>query len=655
MRFFSHLLLLICLIVCLPAFSQDSLLIEPTDAFKKNEAPLKSEDFDFHFPDVAMRGTSLKAHIKYKGIAYGTLPDTITWNNQPVKLMWNNNEAQLKLPINKNNNTLIFLNKERTVNIPTIPLWLSIIPPLLAIALALLFKEVISSLFFGIFIGAAILGCYSHGISGVWLGLLAVIDTYMINALNDWGHLAVILFSMLIGALVSVISKNGGMKGVVDRVSVWAKTPRSGQFATWVLGVLIFFDDYANTLVVGNTMRPVTDRLRISREKLSYLVDSTAAPIAAIAFVTTWIGAELGYIESGVAQINASGEQISLGAYAIFLNSLQYSFYPLLALIFMLLLIWKGKDFGPMYTAERHARAQGSRETERVINSTELAEFESKTGIKTKSYNAVIPVAIVIFGTLIGLLVTGWDSSVWSNETLSFSRKLSATIGDSDSYYALLWSSMVALIVAIGMSVSQKILSLEESMNSVMAGFKTMLNAVVILILAWSLASITEDLHTATFLTELFGGHMPAWFMPTLTFLLAALVAFSTGSSWGTMAILYPLMLPATWSVCMASGYSSMEALPIFFNVTSCVLAGSVLGDHCSPISDTTILSSLASSCKHIEHVRTQMPYAITVGLVAIIFGTIPSALGVSSWICLPVCIGILYLIIQWKGKSTIH
>lgn len=610
-------------------------------------------NFKISHKSIAVESISTEITIEYTG-ENTILPDFLWINNETKKIEWDNHKTTLTYPLKDKNTNLQIGQTDYTLSISIIPLWWSIIPPLMAILLALLFKEVVTSLFIGILVGAAILGVYADGVGGIWSGLLAVIDTYVINSLNDWGHLAVIIFSMLIGALVSVISKNGGMKGVVDRVSKYANSPRSGQFATWLLGILIFFDDYANTLVVGNTMRPVTDRLKISREKLSYLVDSTAAPIAAIAFVTTWIGAELGYIESGVEQINQSGAQIEMGAYAIFLSSLQFSFYPILALLFMLILIWKGKDFGPMFTAETKARKSEDTYHQDPEKLAELAEFETKEGAKTRSFNAVIPIAVVIFGTLIGLIVTGWDASIWSDTSLSFSRKLSAIIGASDSYTALLWSSMVALIVAIALSVGQRILTLEESMHSVMGGFKTMMNAVVILVLAWSLASITEDLHTATFLTQLFGGNIAPWLMPAITFLLAALVAFSTGSSWGTMAILYPLMLPAAWSVCMAAGYETEMALNIFFNVTSCVLAGSVLGDHCSPISDTTILSSLASSCKHIDHVRTQMPYALTVGGVAIVFGTIPTALGLSSWIAFPVCLAVLYAVVHFVGKKVV-
>jgi Na+/H+ antiporter NhaC len=539
---------------------------------------------------------------------------------------------------------------EQTVN--PIPLWLSILPPLIAILLALLIKEVVSSILIGIYSGALIINFYVHGILVGWIyAFMRTVDTYLLGALNNKGHLSIILFSLLIGAMVSLISKNGGMQGVVNRISKYAQSPKSGQLATWFLGIAIFFDDYANTLIVGNTMRPITDKLKISREKLAYLVDSTAAPIASIAFVTTWIGAELGYISSGIEKIDGLDE----GVYSTFINSLAYSFYPILALLFMLMLILKGRDFGPMLKAEINAR-KGERKTEISENLAEhaaLEEFAAKKDIKPKAFNAIVPVLVVIFGTIAGLLFTGWDTSVWNDESLGLGRKLSSIIGQADSYQSLLWSSLAGLGTAIKLSVFQGILSLSEAVASAITGIKTMLSAIVILVLAWALALVIEELHTAELITSLMSENISPYFIPALTFVLAALIAFSTGSSWGTMAILYPLILPATWKICQETGLDYDTTLSIFHNVVSTVLAGAVLGDHCSPISDTTILSSLSSSCNHIDHVKTQMPYALTVGAVALLFGTIPSAYGLPMWLCLFISLAILYGIVQLKGKAT--
>jgi Na+/H+ antiporter NhaC len=286
--------------------------------------------------------------------------------------------------------------------------------------------------------------------------------------------------------------------------------------------------------------------------------------------------------------------------------------------------------------------------------SNELNKLEVSENVKARWFNAVIPVLVIIFGTMAGLIYTGWDAAVWSDDALSFGKKISATIGNADSYTALLWSSLSGVLVALLLTIVQRLLSLKESIDSLINGFRTMLTAVLILILAWSVALITEHMHTATFISNsMLELSLSPSLVPAITFILAALVSFSTGSSWGTMAILYPLILPATWLISQNYGLEHEHSMHIFYNVVACVLTGSVLGDHCSPISDTTILSSLASSCNHIEHVRTQLPYALTVGIIAILMGTLPAAYGISSYILFPAGLIILYILVVVFGKKV--
>lgn len=540
-----------------------------------------------------------------------------------------------------------------TASVPVnpIPLWLSILPPLFAILFALILREVYSALFIGLWIGTGII-YYFKGItffSAIFQGFLAIIDTYILDALNNKGHLSIILFSMIIAATVSIITKNGGMKGVVNRLSKYVKDARSASLVTWFLGILIFFDDYANTLVVGNTMRPLTDKMKVSREKLAYIIDSTAAPVASVAFVTTWIGAELSYIQDGIDQLN-----LNESAYGVFFNSLAYSFYPFFALTFIFILVWKKVDFGPMLKAERKARStEINNDLESSALSTDMEEELSiNPKIKIRALNAVVPVLVIIAGTLSGLFFSGYTAEVWHNTNLGFFDKLSETIGNADSYSALLWASSGSMVVAILMSLAQKLLSLKEAMEAVVHGFKTMLPAIMILTLAWSIALITEHMHTADFISNsLVKAEVSPFLLPVLTFIISALISFATGSSWGTMAILYPLILPASW---LLTGYAGLDydvSMSIFHNVAAAVLTGSVLGDHCSPISDTTILSSLASNCPHIEHVRTQMPYALVTGLIAIMAGTIPASYNISPVFLFPLGIILIYLIIVKFGK----
>lgn len=615
------------------------------------------EDFDVEISDFVVSGVPTDVVVKLTNDSLRS-----AWHGYSVEAMVNGEKRFLAFSNGKAETSVVFDRNEPfslkiglaafVKDMTPMPLWLSIFPPLIAIVMALVFREVIVSLFVGIFFGAGCVGYYSDGLSGIPGGFFRVIDTFIIDALNDWGHLAVILFSLFIGGIVALVSRNGGMLGVVNRLAKLATNARSGQLTTWAMGVAIFFDDYANTLVVGNTLRPVTDRLNISREKLSYIVDSTAAPIAAIAFITTWIGAQLGYIDSGLAVINATETHIAMGAYGVLVNSLAYSFYPLLTLVFIFMLIWMRRDYGPMLKAEQLARA--GHPTHSAINSGKNSDIEAlqpEPETPQRPVNAVLPIAVVIFGTIAGLLITGWNSDIWNDSTTGFFRKLALTIGDSDSYTALLWSSLSGLTVALILTVGQRLLSISDAIESVFTGFKTMLGAIAILVLAWSLAAITEQMHSAEFLTALLTGNVPYWLIPALTFILAALVAFSTGSSWGTMAILYPLMLPLSWTVCEAAGCDAAIAQSIFYHVVSAVLAGSVLGDHCSPISDTTILSSLATSTNHIAHVNSQLPYALTVGGVAVLLAVVSAFSGINGLWLMPVGVILLYGIIRVVGK----
>jgi Na+/H+ antiporter NhaC len=361
--------------------------------------------------------------------------------------------------------------------------------------------------------------------------------------------------------------------------------------------------------------------------------------VVAVAFVTTWIGAELSYIQDG---INIIG--LDMSSYSVFFNSLAYSFYPFLTLGFVLMVILSRRDFGPMLKAERKARLAEGMILENVETTAQSAHI----------IDALIPLLVLIFGTIGGLVFTGYDASVWTNPNVGFFPKLSATIGEANSYQALLWASLLSLLTAIVMTLLRGSLAFAKVMEEMIEGFKTMFNAVLILTMAWSIALVTKDMHTAEFVSQLLlqWSLSPVW-VPALTFLLAALIGFSTGTSWGTMAILYPLILPASWMLCQEQGLSVDATLPLFYNVVASVMAGAVMGDHCSPISDTTIMSSLSSRCDHMQHVSTQMPYALTVGGVAVLIGVLPTALGLPSWVAFLAGYSALYLIIRLVGKKV--
>jgi len=540
-----------------------------------------------------------------------------------------------------------------------IPLWFSIIPPLIAILFALLFKEVFTALILGMLSGTFVMAWYGglHIPAALGAGTLRIVDTYLVQTLTKPDHIAIMLFSMMIGGMVHVITVNGGMKGIVNQIARFASGRRSVLLSTWLMGIVVFFDDYANTLVVGNTMRPLTDRFGISREKLSYVVDSTAAPVAAVAFITTWIGAELSYIQSAVEVINSgTGPAIAEGPYHIFFRSLPWSFYPFLTLGFVGMVIWTRRDFGPMRQAEMGSGGLRDSLDSAAQPMTDAAEEipELSSGITPRALNALIPVIAVIAGVCAGLVVTGIQTTGWDSQQ-AFGWNLSMVIGQADSFKALLWASFAGLTIAILLSVSQRLLSLRQATESMIKGFKTMLSAMMILVLAWSLAALTAELHTANFLANIMMQLQvaPHW-LPVITFVLAALVSFSTGSSWGTMAILYPLLLPTSWQLFHDFQLSEPEAMRLFHAVVASVLAGSVLGDHCSPISDTTILSSLATGCDHIQHVRTQLPYALTVGVVTMVACIIPASFGLNPLISLVLGFLLLFVVLRLIGKKSL-
>lgn len=641
MDFLKKLFFLFSFLVCVsPTIGQTS------DHFSTN-------DFSVELPSYCAQGVPVSAVIYHVGKSDSSLKDKYVnaiINGENIQLKFQENRAETQVQFDTNEpfslkiDQFVYVEEKEPM-----PLWLSIIAPLIVILLALITREVITSLTAGILAGIAIMLYYTDSTS-IFEAFPRFIDSYIIESIANPDHVAVIVFSTLIGGMVAVISRNGGMSAVVTVLSKKATNARRGQLVTWFLGLAIFFDDYANTLVVGNTMRPLTDKLKISREKLSYIVDSTAAPVAAVAFITTWIGAELGYIQGALDAINSNETLISQSAYGIFFSSLQFAFYPILCLVFMFIIIWSRKDFGPMWHAENRMK-DISYETS--INPSELEEYAPIENAPKRVFNAAIPVFTIVIVTIIGLLATGNFMDVFQESNMSFGMKLSKTIGAADSYKALLWSSLAGLFIAVLLSVFQKIMTLSEAVSTSIKGFKSMLDAVIILILAWSLASITEEMHTADYLAGLAQGSVSYWMIPGITFLIAALVAFSTGSSWGTMAIIYPIMLPLSWSLASEGGLDITHSLALFYNTTSCVLAGAVLGDHCSPISDTTILSSLATKCDHIQHVRTQLPYAVVVGVVALFLTILSSIFIIHGFLLMLIGTAILLAIVRLIGKRA--
>ena len=541
---------------------------------------------------------------------------------------------------------------------PVLPGLVSLLPPIVAIGLALVLREVLVSLFAGIWLGCLFLTGYNP-IRAVF----AAAGDFARNELADSDNASVILFTLLIGGMVGVVTRMGGMRAIVEAVSPMATTRVRAQLVTWLAGLAVFFDDYANTLIVGNTMRPLTDRLKISREKLAYIVDSTAAPVATL-FISTWIGYQLGLINDGLAlaatQQSANpalaAELASTSAFDVFLQAIPYMFYPILTLVAVFAIASTGRDFGPMLAAERRAASGGGllRPGARPAADISADLHEADSIPAGRWWNGVTPIAVLVVAVLAGVVVTGWRAIPPAERDVGLLALVRMVFGESDPFSPLIWGAALASITAIVLATSQRILALADAMQAWIGGLRAMLMAMVILILAWSLGAVTTTLEAPAYLASILSDALPPALLPASVFVVSAFMAFATGTSWTTMAILLPLVVPL--SITLAGGFGT-EAVgsqtAIVVGAIGSVLAGAIMGDHCSPISDTTVLSSTASSCDHLDHVRTQLPYAVMVGVVGLLLGSIPSALGVPVWLCLALGAAVVWAVIRFYGAPV--
>jgi Na+/H+ antiporter NhaC len=524
-----------------------------------------------------------------------------------------------------------------TTDLRVIPGWVSVLPAILAITIALTLRNVIPALLLGLWVGATALRSFTF--EGAGRGLLDSFQVFVTGAIADFDRASIILFTMMIGGMVGIITRNGGMASIVRAIVSRAKTAVGGQVAVWLMGLMIFFDDYSNTLVVGNTARSLTDHLKVSREKLAYIVDSTAAPVACIALITTWIGYQIGLVDQALGSIPALSD---VQAYSVFIHSIPYSFYPILAIVFVLMISASGRDFGPMFTAEVRARNGAVKpETSEDLPSIQGDELSPKDKIPLRAINAFVPIIALVIALMVSLVLLGEGDS------------LVAILETTSPYQAMMYSSFVGVLVAAALSIGQRILSIHETVDAWYGGLRATLFGMIILVLAWSLSDLTASLNTAQYLVTLLADSLPVALIPAIVFILAAFTAFTTGTSWGTMAILMPLIIPLSWAVMTVNGIGDPSGMHILYSAVACCLGGAVWGDHCSPISDTTVLSSVASGCDHIEHVRTQLPYALLVGFVGLFVGTIPGGFGMPPLISIIVGVVALGAVLRVFGKKA--
>ena len=526
-------------------------------------------------------------------------------------------------------------------HVPTMHGGWSLLPAFLAIGLALITRQVLLSLFGGVWLGAALIHQSFFAAFPRSLDLVVAVAA-------DGDKIKIITFTMLMGGLVGIISNNGGTAGIVDVIAKRATSRRAGGIATWAMGMLVFFDDYASSLLIGTTMRPITDRLKMSREKLSYIVDSTAAPISSLALISTWIGYEVSVLGDA---LKASG--IDRDPYEVFISGLPSRFYPIFALIFVLIVTWMGKDFGPMLRAERRARDEGKliRDGGAPLMDAGLAEAAEKmTAVTARWWMAAVPLVVLVGTVPVVLVHTGLGAA--DGDPAGYAkavaegpvRLLGYILANAASYDALVYAG--GLSCGVGFAISVKPLGLKRLIDAFVSGLRAMTLAVVVLCLAWSIGKVMNDLYAGQFVAELIGSELPIWSLGVITFILASVMAFATGTSWGTMAILFPITIPV---VALHAGAPGFEAC--LLGTSSAILAGAVFGDHCSPISDTTILSSIASASDHVDHTRTQAPYAILCGGVAMVIGYIPFGLGVPASVSIVVGIALLAAFLHFVGE----
>lgn len=533
-------------------------------------------------------------------------------------------------------------------------LWV-IAPAVLAIVLAIVLRQVVPALVVGIFAAAMMYLPWSHPVEpGGFVynpitGVVATVETYLIGTLQDVDHLMILVFTFSVGGVVEIISVNGGTGAMVELIGRWARDRRRGQLAGWMAGVAVFFGDYPNMLIVGPTMRPVCDRLRISRAKLAYIVDSTAAPIASLALVGEWVAVQVGYIQDGLRDVVASDPEswvAGYGAFGVFVGSIPLRYYSLFAIAMVFLIGFLGRDFGPMLRAER--RAVGGEDD--VVEPMNRHTARHDNAGPTSSWLAIGPILVLLIATLVLLVVTGL-AAMPDKAPVS----VAAIMAHAESSRALMYATLLTLLVALGISLAWRRLTLAEAMDAIVVGFNRMLIAAVILSLAWALSDAMRSLELAQVATaHLRDVGVSARLLPLLVFLTAAGVSFSTGTSWGTMGILMPVTVSVVAE--LATGLPAEAAGQALYASVGSVLAGAVFGDHCSPISDTTVLSAAATQSTIEDHVWTQMPYALVAAGVAIVAGhLLCDLLGLNPAIGLAMGIAGLAVIIRVLGRSTLE
>ena len=531
---------------------------------------------------------------------------------------------------------------------------LTLIPPVAAIVLAFITKDVILSLFLGVLSGTFLIGMVDQNIAASALFAFTDLCSRMVKSMADTWNAGILLQVMCIGGLIALVTKSGGTKALALWLSKHADTPVLGQIYTWLMGIVIFFDDYANALIVGPIMRPLMDKFKISRAKFAFIIDATAAPITGIAVISTWVGVEISAIKEAYSQIGIE----NINAFTVFVETIPYRFYNIFMIFFVVATAVMSREFGSMYRAEIASRGGKSGAADFKIKNLEDQIFVPKEGVALRKLNAIIPLGAMIILSVIGFYFNGYSSlegealEAVKAAPLSFTS-IRTAFSAADASVVLFQSALFSSIIAVVLGIAQKIYGVKEAIEVWVGGWKSMLNTVIILLFAWSLSSVIKELGTSRYLVELLSDATPRFALAIVIFVLSSFISFSTGTSFGTMGIVTPLAVPLAHAVGQKYGLSG-EEFHVFMCVNvSAVLTGAIFGDHCSPISDTTILSSMGAGCDHIEHVSTQMTYALVVCGISIVCGYLPAGFGLSVWGCLILGIAAIILLLRVVGKRV--
>lgn len=493
-----------------------------------------------------------------------------------------------------------------------------LLPPILTITLAFITKDVIVSLFLGILSGALILAG-----GNPFVAIMNLTDL-LASVLSDGWNIRIFLFCALLGGLVGMLSRTGAASAFGRWASKKLNSPKTTLLMAWFCGLIIFIDDYFNSLAVGTVMRPITDKNRIPRAKLAYILDSTAAPVCILVPISSWVITVMSIVKG-----SDGFESFGISEFSFFMKAVPYNIYAILTLIMVLVMIFIGKDYGPMKKSTELAKEgklfnQGYGDAPGEVG----LEFTPKMD-KVKPFDMLFPIIVLIIVAVIMFPLTTWISAVDGKTIFTIKGAMnSMTIGEAfnntDASMALWYAVIITTTISYLYYICRRLFTIKEASDALISGIKSMVPALIILVMAWSIGTIIKSspadggLGLASYLSEIVvGGGFPLQLVPIIVFVLSALIAFATGTSWGTFAIMIPIVMPIAIGLGRARGMNPDELLNATLICVSAVLGGAVFGDHASPISDTTILSSTGAGCPHLEHVATQLPYAVTVAVCA--------------------------------------